>query len=117
MELEKFKQLTKAYRDAIGSGRPGQNSERQPITRQSTSIWFDRKTLEGLLAQTDERTGGIKIFFAQYGKEDNQEKEGHDYTGQLTLVLAASNDNEDPTEEIQIENGGTLCPPDCNGEI
>jgi hypothetical protein len=33
------------------------------------------------------------------------------------VVLAASNDNEDPTKDEQIENGGTLCPPTCKGDI
>lgn len=117
MDLKKFQELTKAYQDSIGSGKPGHNRDRQPITKQSTSIWFDRKTLENLLAKTDEKTGGIKIFFAQYGPDDLLESEKHDYTGQLTVVLAASNDNEDPTEEDEIENGGRLCPPDCVADL
>ncbi|MBS9524365.1 hypothetical protein KI659_10090 [Litoribacter alkaliphilus] len=116
MKLEELKKLTANYRKEVGIGKPATNREGKVITEQSRSIWFDRHTIEKLLAQTDEKKGGLKIFFAEYGN-DYLEESGHDYTGQLTVVLAASNDNEDPTKDEQIENGGQLCPPHCGGDI
>jgi len=112
MKFEEFKALTANYQQAIGKGKPAHNSQGQPVTNQTKSIWFDRKTLEKLLSMTDQDKGGIKMFFAQYDP-NTQPSEEEDYSGQLTLILAASNSNEDPREEEQLINGGELCPPKC----
>jgi len=114
MDIKTFNRLTAAYKNTLGQGKPSLNSADREITSQSQSIWFDRKTIMKLLEQTDERKGGLKIFFAAYDKEFTEDPE---LIGKLTVVLAASNNNEDPTEEVQIENGGKLCPPECNGNI
>ncbi|HSJ69694.1 MAG TPA: hypothetical protein VK921_18575 [Anditalea sp.] len=114
MDIKTFNRLTEAYKSTIGQGKPSRNAEGKEITSQSQSIWFDRKTIMKLLEQSDEGSGGLKIFFAAYDKEFTDDPE---LIGKLTVVLAASNDNEDPTEESQIENGGRLCPPYCNGNI
>jgi len=114
MDIKTFNRLTAAYKDSIGQGRPSQNSQGRNITSQSQSIWFDRQTIMKLLQQTDERSGGLKIYFAAYDKEFTEDPE---LMGKLTVVLAASNDNGDPTDDTQIENGGSLCPPQCNGSI
>jgi hypothetical protein len=116
MKLEELRKLKANYAKEIGRGKPAKNKEGKEITEQTKSIWFDRRTIERLLKMTDENTGGLKLYFAEYGS-DYLADSGHDYTGQLTVVLAASNDNEDPTKDEQIENGGTLCPPTCKGDI
>lgn len=114
MDIKTFNRLTAAYKNSIGNGKPVRNSEGREITSQSQSIWFDRQTIMKLLEQTDERSGGLKIYFAAYDKEFTEDPE---LVGKLTVVLAASDDNGDPTEDAQIENGGKLCPPLCNGNI
>jgi len=112
MDTKTFKRLTAAYKNSLGTGKPCHNNEGREITSQSQSIWFDRNTIMKLLEQTDEISGGLKIYFGAYDKETTKDPEE---VGKLTVVLAASNNNEDPTEESQIENGGRICPPNCNG--
>lgn len=114
MDIKTFNRLKDAYKNSLGQGKPSLNSEGKEITSQSQSIWFDRKTIMRLLDQTDERSGGLKMYFSAYDKETTKDPEE---IGKLTIILAASNDNEDPTEENQIDNGGRLCPPHCKGDI
>lgn len=101
MDLEKFEKLKENYRNDLGKN-------------QSTSVWFDRKTLENLLTQTDPEKGGIKIYFGQYDESTLSEVDNDERCiNKLTVILTATNDNEDPKEESQVQNGGRLCPPYC----
>lgn len=68
MDLKKFRKLRESYDKQIGSGEPGQDHEGRKITSQTQSVWFDRKTIQELLDQTDEKTGGIKIFLGSTAK-------------------------------------------------
>ncbi|HLT06356.1 MAG TPA: hypothetical protein VK014_02460 [Cyclobacteriaceae bacterium] len=117
MDLNKFKKLRESYAKQIGRGEYGKNREGKKITDQTQSIWFDRKTIQDLLDQTDEKTGGIKIYFGEYDEDTADEvtsvKDTKDLVGRLTVILAASNDNEDPTDGKLLKNGGKICPPNC----
>lgn len=112
MDLKKFHSLRENYKrlieEAFGS---------EKASKQSQSVWFDRKTIEKLLEQTKEEEGGLKIFFGVYDENTISEIKDSGYPteniGKLTVILSASNNNEDPTEESRIINGGKVCPPDC----
>ena len=117
MDLEKFRKLRENYNKQIGSGEPGKDQEGRKITKQTQSVWFDRKTIQNLLDQTDEKTGGIKVYFGEYDENTAEEvsyiKDTKELVGKLTVILAASNNNEDPTDGDLLRNGGKVCPPDC----
>jgi Zn-finger nucleic acid-binding protein len=115
MDFKTFERLKKNYEGYIKEAerliRLGEAIE------QSRSVWIDRGKIERLLEQTDPKSGGIKVFFGQYDEESLGEFDipvkPEDYKSRLTVILAASNNNEDPTEESQLENFGKICPPDC----
>jgi len=117
MDLKKFKQLRESYEKQIGQGKSGIDKNGEKITRQTQSVWFDRKTVQELLDKTDEKKGGIKIFFGEYDKETSEDvlgvKDPSDLIGKLTVILGASNSNEDPEDGALLRNGGRICPPDC----
>lgn len=117
MDLKKFNQLRKSYTEQVGRGESGKDQNGNPVTKQTQSVWFDRKTIQELLDQTDEVTGGIKIYFGEYDKDTVDEvtdiKDPNELIGKLTVILGASNDNEDPTEGVSLRNGGRICPPHC----
>lgn len=117
MELKKFNRMCNRYGKHIGRGKSCKDCNGQKITNQSQAIWFDRKSIQELLDKTDEQTGGIKIYFGEYDEEtigeisDVGDPKG--MIGKLTVILGASNDNEDPIEEAMLMNGGKICPPHC----
>src|SRR5690554_6887174 len=117
MDLKKFKQLRESYDRQIGKGESGKDKNGEKITSQTQSVWFDRKAIQELLDKTDEKSGGIKIFFGEYDKETADEvpgvKDPSDLVGKLTVILGASNNNEDPDDGALLRNGGKICPPDC----
>jgi hypothetical protein len=117
MDVEKFKKLRKNYEKQIGCGNSGKNRKGKKITSQTQSVWFDRKSIEELLAKTDKDKGGIKIYFGEYDEETIAEvSEGNDpedYVGKLMVILGASNDNEETVESSRLINGGSICPPNC----
>ncbi|MBD3630562.1 hypothetical protein [Cyclobacterium sp.] len=115
MDFKKFEKLKLNYKKFITEAEEAINKE--TAKDQTRSVWFDRETIEKLLAQTDPKSGGIKVFMGMYDKDTLSEREDQDraeaYIGKLTLVLAASDDNQDPDQETMIVNGGKVCPPDC----
>ncbi|MFO7826642.1 MAG: hypothetical protein R6V72_22100 [Cyclobacterium sp.] len=115
MDFKIFERLKQNYNRFIREAEEAINKE--TARDQTRSVWFDRHTIEKLLAQTDPKTGGVKIYLGMYDKETLSEREdqerGEAYIGKLTLVLTASNENEDPNQETMIVNGGKVCPPDC----
>lgn len=117
MDIKKFKQLRESYNHHIGRGKSGRDKNGEKVTHQTQSVWFDRKTIQELLDQTDENSGGIKMFFGEYDSETAGEVQDIDdpreLVGRLTVILSASNDNEDPSEKTMIRNGGKICPPLC----
>ncbi|MEX0883203.1 MAG: hypothetical protein WDZ72_06995 [Cyclobacteriaceae bacterium] len=115
MDLKKFEMLKENYKKFIQQAEEAINRENS--IDQTQSVWFNRHSIEKLLAQTDEKSGGIRIFLGRYDKDTLSEREesdrSEDYIGKLTLILTASNDNEKAHQESAIMNGGKVCPPDC----
>ncbi|WP_114751575.1 hypothetical protein [Pleomorphovibrio marinus] len=115
MDFKTFERLKKTYDTYIEEAE--RLIHRDSPIQQTRSVWIDREKIEKLLEQTDPRTGGIKLFFGQYDEETIEGFESpvkkEDYEGRLTVILAASNNNEDPREESQLVNFGKTCPPDC----
>lgn len=116
MDFRKFDRLRKQYEEFIAKAEKDLDGEK--AIQQTRSVWFDRHTIEELLKQTDPERGGIKIFFGKYDEEtlseSNTSASKQDLDGKLTVILAASNDNEDPQAESMVVNGGKICPPDCS---
>ncbi len=115
MDLKKFNTLKRNYDTFIQEAEQAINQK--SAKEQTRSVWFDRQTIEALLAQTDAKTGGIKIYLGMYDEDTLSEREdperAKEYIGKLTVILTASNDNQDPDQEKMIINGGKVCPPDC----
>jgi len=115
MDLKEFQQLRENYEKFIEMAEKAINENK--AKEQTRSVFFDRKTIEELLAKTDEKEGGLRIYLGMYdkgtvdvrGKEENSE----DYVGKLTLILTASNNNSSARESSWIMNGGKICPPNC----
>lgn len=117
MDLKKFEKLRRGYSEQVGSGKSGKDQNGKDITNQTQSVWFDRKSIEELLEKTDEKTGGIKIYFGEYDEDTADEvtysKDPNELVGKLTVILGASNNNDDPTDGALLRNGGKICPPHC----
>lgn len=115
MDLEKFNKLKANYEDLMELANKAVPSGE--FSNQSKSVWFDRKSIERLLQQTDEKTGGLKIFFGVYDKSTvadiQSERTAEESIGKLTVILTASDDNRSTDEPDKILNGGKTCPPDC----
>lgn len=129
MDRKQLELFRKAYDNSVKKCIKGKDKNGKDIEEQSNWVFFDRATLEKLLSMTDPKTGGIKMYFGQYDKEnldiiplDRPLRE--DYIGRISLALAASNRTEQGMEDIYLansveedgglENGGNLCPPQCN---
>lgn len=116
MDFKKFNRLKEQYELFISQVE--KEGEGAKSIRQTRSVWFDRHTIEELLKQTDPKTGGIKIFFGKYDEdtlsESDQTSKREELDGKLTLILAASDVNQDPEVESMIVNGGKVCPPECS---
>ncbi|MEX2512523.1 MAG: hypothetical protein WD398_06430 [Cyclobacteriaceae bacterium] len=115
MDLKKFEKLKENYKKFSQKAEEAINGI--DAVDQTQSVWFDRHSIEKLLAQTDKKSGGIRIFLGMYNEDTLSERDERDrsadYIGKLTLILTASNDNEKPEQESAIMNGGKVCPPDC----
>jgi hypothetical protein len=115
MDIEKFEILKRNYEKFIQEAERAIHQE--SAKQQTRSVWFDRQTIEKLLDQTDPKQGGIKIYLGMYDKdtvsEQGERANRSDYIGKLTVILTASNDNDDPGQQTMIVNGGKVCPPDC----
>jgi hypothetical protein len=123
-----FEELKDNYDKQVGSGNPGKNAKGD-IDHQTDWIFFDRQTIEKLLAAADKdpEKGGIKFYFCEYTealakKYYPEDSEG--YNGMLTLVLTAANIEGDEIKDTgfmtrgggdeDFENHGRTCPPFCN---
>jgi hypothetical protein len=129
MNRKQLNLFRKEYDKSIKKCVKGKDKEEIEIQEQSDWVFFERATLEKLLAMTDVKTGGIKMYFGQYNEEnldmiplDRPFRE--DYIGRLSLALSASNRTTQGIQDVYsadsvmedqgLENGGTICPPDCN---
>ncbi|MBN7810039.1 molecular chaperone DnaK [Algoriphagus sp. H41] len=118
MKIEKkdFEKMRAKYAREIGSGKPATNKKGK-IKKQTDWIFFDRKSLEAILAETDPEKGGIRFYFTEYTSRTAKKyhpKQGELYNGLMTLVYEAASCEalaEEPGEDF--ENVGHSCPPTC----
>ena len=125
MTKDQLKQFIAAYAQAAKISQKALDKNGQEIEEQSDWVWFDRQTIEALLSKTDPKTGGLKIYFGQYNKENisllpDDRSNREDYIGRVSMALVAANQGPKGIEELgdqddsgSIANGGGLCPPDC----
>ncbi|TDQ17279.1 hypothetical protein DFQ04_1931 [Algoriphagus boseongensis] len=124
---EDFDQMKAKYDKEVKKGKPAKDKNGKDKTDQTNWIFFDRETLEGLLAKADKdpKKGGIQFYITEYTEEvakkyypDNVEQ----VTGSLTLAMRPANvENESITPLIEeggdnYANNGRMCPPFCQPE-
>ena len=114
-----FEQMKAKYDKEVKKGKPGKDKNKKDVTNQTDWIFFDRKTLEEILA--DPKVGGIKFYFAEYTQEVAEEfypENPDEYVGRVNLVMTASTEsgqNEilNNLGDATYYNRGDLCPPKC----
>ncbi|WP_051286995.1 hypothetical protein [Algoriphagus mannitolivorans] len=115
---EDFDQMKAKYDKEVKKGKPAK-SKKGDVVNQTSWIFFDRESIEKVLAQADPdpKKGGIKFHFSEYTKETAEKYhpgEGDQYEGLMTLVFeAASADNLTVEDSSDLENIGRMCPPTC----
>lgn len=115
---EEFEQMKAKYNQEVKKGKPG-IGKKGDVDNQTDWIFFDRETLEKVLAQADAdpKKGGIKFYITEYTKEVAEKyhpNDGDTYEGRLTLFFEAANlDTLGQEGGASLENIGTLCPPRC----
>ena len=120
MKIDKqdFEKMQTKYSKEVGKGKPGKN-KKGDIVDQTKWIFFDRESLEKILAQADPdpKKGGIKFYFTEYTEETAEKYhpgEAEKYDGLMTLVFeAASVDTLSRGGSGDMENIGKTCPPTC----
>jgi hypothetical protein len=135
MTKEQLEAFRLAYAKSVKKCIKGKDKNGKDIEEQSDWVFFDRKLIQDLLDMTDPKSGGLKLYFGQYDKENLKilpvdRKDREDYIGRISLAIAAANSTEkgiiDLDEKIEnasdlaqdsggsTRNGGKLCPPSCN---
>ncbi|GAA0877800.1 hypothetical protein GCM10009119_07680 [Algoriphagus jejuensis] len=121
---EDFQEMRAKYTAEVRQGKPAQTLTGEN-TNQTSWLFFNRETLEGLLAQVDKdpKVGGIQIFMAEYDEKTAKKLYPNSYelvVGSLTLVLCPANLKESKLTRVELEDGGTtyenhgeICPPHC----
>lgn len=120
---EDFQEMRTKYSQEVKKGKPAKTPKGDK-TDQTNWLFFDRETLEGLLAQVDQdpKKGGIQIYLAEYTEDTAKKFYPESYqslVGALTLVLCPANINENvltqvaSAGEVTYENKGQICPPYC----
>ncbi len=117
--------MRKKYDKEVKKGKPAKGKKGKNKVDQTNWIFFNRETLEGLLAKADAdpKKGGIQFFITEYTEEMAEKyypNEVEKVTGALTLVMRAANfENETISaaleeEDSGYENFGRICPPYCD---
>lgn len=135
MTEEELKLFRNAYAKSVKKCVKGKNKNGKDIAEQSDWVFFDRDLVQSLLDMTDPKTGGLKMYFGQYDKENldilpKDRKDREDYIGRMSIAIVAANRTEKGIIDVNgaygesstkksksggtIENGGSLCPPACN---
>jgi hypothetical protein len=118
IDIADFEQMRNKYSQEVGSGNPGV-SEQGEVKNQTQWVFFDRESLERILAQADPdpKKGGIKFYLTEYTKELAEKYyplDSDSHVGRITLVFeAADRDNLQKQVGNDLENIGSLCPPYC----
>ena len=109
------------YKKEVKKGKPGKN-KKTDITDQTDWVFFDRETLENILAEADKdpKKGGIKFYLTEYTQETAETihpENPETYVGRLALVLSPVTSE---SVEITVADGdgsyynrGISCPPFC----
>ncbi|RIW18526.1 molecular chaperone DnaK [Algoriphagus lacus] len=112
-----FEQMKAKYDQEVKKGKPAKG-KKGDIVDQTDWIFFDRKTLEEILA--DPNAGGIKFYFTEYTEEVAKKlhpENPDEYVGRINLVMTASVDGQgeilDASGDSSYYNRGKLCPPTC----
>lgn len=121
---EDFNSMKAKYDKEVKKGKPAKDEENKDKVDQTNWIFFDRETLEGLLAKADQdpKKGGIQFYFTEYTEEVAKKYYPNDVdklTGAITLVMRPANvENELISAVLEgeddFENNGRICPPFCD---
>lgn len=123
-----FENMKAKYDKEVKKGKPAKGKDDKDKDNQTSWIFFNRATLERLLAKTDQEpeVGGIQFYFTEYTEETAEKfypKEALEYTGQMTLVMRAANLKADKIREVELNEGddeyqnrGYQCPYLCEPE-
>lgn len=123
---EDFDSMQAKYDQEVKKGKPGKGKNGKEKDNQLNWVFFDRATLEGLLAKVDEdpTVGGIQFYITQYTEETAKQvypNQAAAYEGQLTVVMRPANllDNQlvflGGSGEGYVV-GGVECPFTCEPE-
>jgi len=118
-----FESMKAKYDEEVKKGKRAKGKNDKDKTNQTSWIFLDRETLEGLLAKADKdpKVGGIQFYFTEYTEETAKKvypNEVDEYTGQMTLVMRVANLKENNqniigSAEDEYNVGGTECPFLC----
>ncbi|MBN7814793.1 molecular chaperone DnaK [Algoriphagus pacificus] len=120
-----FESMRAKYDKEVKKGKPAKDKNGKDKTDQTNWIFFDRETLEGLLAKADQdpKKGGIQFYITEYTEEVATKYYPNDVdkvTGALALVMRPANLDEGQLSltagEDDYANHGTICPPFCDPE-
>ncbi len=114
-----FEEMKAKYDKEVKKGKSAKDKNNKDVTDQTDWIFFDRSTLEEILA--DPKSEGIKFYFTEYTEEVAKAyypENPDEYVGRVNLVMTASTENG----KIEISNAdgtniyynrGVICPPTC----
>ncbi len=120
-----FEEMRGKYREEIKIGNPGENQQ-GAIHNQTNWVFFDRETIERVLAKADAdpKVGGIKFYMVEYTEKTASDvsyiEDPDQLVGRLTLVMSPADKKVSGVEDIQTneegdyENFGKTCPPACD---
>ncbi|WP_194776009.1 hypothetical protein [Pararhodonellum marinum] len=136
MTREQLAQFREVYDKSAKKFQKAKGFDGKEIEEQTDWVFFDRDLIQKLLDMTDKKSGGIKMYFGQYDKENldlipKDRKLREDYEGRVSLALAAANREGEEIIDVDDEviqargmgggsggggtqNGGNICPPSCN---
>lgn len=112
-----FDQMKVKYDQEVKKGKPAKD-KKGDVTNQTDWIFFDRSTLEEILA--DSNATGIKFYFTEYTEATAKAfypENPDQYIGRINLVMTASGDGQsdilDASGGSSYFNKGQMCPPHC----
>ncbi|RAI95211.1 molecular chaperone DnaK [Algoriphagus yeomjeoni] len=121
---EDFESMKAKYDKEVKKGKPAKGAKGKDKDNQLNWVFFDRGTLESLLAKVDEdpKVGGIQFYITEYTEETANlvyPNQAAAYEGQLTIVMRAANLNDSQLVFVDedgggFEGGGVECPFKCD---
>jgi hypothetical protein len=122
-----FEAMKSKYDKEVKKGKPAKGKKDVDKTNQTSWIFLDRETLEGLLTKADKdpKIGGIQFYFTEYTEETAKERypdQANKYVGQMTLVTRPANLKENTLHSIDLGGkdeylvSGRECPYVCDPE-